>query len=80
MTAQMHILRMSDDAVDPDRVPRKQIQRIELFRKTSNRLQLFSKKGLTKGESGVIIYESFKEAMLERRCGGIGRRPGLKIP
>ena len=80
MTAQMHILRMSDDAVDPNRVPRKQIQGIELFRKTSNRLQLFSKKGLTNPHLSGIMYRSFKEAMLERRCGGIGRRPGLKIP
>ena len=45
-----------------------------------NIFQLFLKKGLTNAILSVIIYRSFKEAMLERRCGGIGRRPGLKIP
>jgi hypothetical protein len=50
------------------------------MQKRRKRFPLFFKKGLTKGISDVIMYRSFKEAMLERRCGGIGRRPGLKIP
>jgi hypothetical protein len=57
-----------------------QTMKKDKMQKRRKRFPLFFKKGLTKGKSGVIMYRSFKEAMLERRCGGIGRRPGLKIP
>ena len=51
MIAQPHILKVSDDLSDGKSVSKKE---------TAKRFQLFSKKGLTKDKTDVIIYRSFK--------------------
>ena len=47
-------------------------------KKTFKKSQTFFKKGVDKGNT--MCYNNMHGTEISCRCGGIGRRPGLKIP
>ena len=49
-------------------------------KKIRKRIFNFFEKGVDKSPNKWYNRQVLEKAMLERRCGGTGRRPGLKIP